>query len=461
MSVEGPGGLAGPLTRPEPGEDAPKLPGSVRRRTWRAVALAVIVVLGVLGGAALAAWRNGRSDNGWLAWFFLTLPLAIVAIMYGRRAEAKVVDVDGPVRDENRARLARRIALAAVVLATMLSLGLVIWASWNGLIDVGNTFFSWEHLSNSFPEVFDGFKLNIAIFIVAEILVLAWGLLVAIVRQLPGRSAAPLRWLATIYVDLFRGLPAIVTIYLVVFGLPLTQLPIISDTADIDFKFLGLQIDQVVVLGIFALVLVYGAYVAEVYRAGIESVHWSQRRGAGPRALPGAVDAPRRGAASDPARDPAADERLHRAAEGHGAAQRRRGPRGLQPGSHLCGQQLQPVVGDGPRALLPRDHDPDDPLHRLRGQARPASACRRVQHERLHDAIDSDAGDRSTSGRDPRIGEALWPDHRAERRRPRRRRARGRVPDRCVGVGQVHAAALRERARAVQQRDGCRRRPQR
>jgi polar amino acid transport system permease protein len=237
-------------------------------------------VLGVLGGAALAAWRNGRSDNGWLAWFLLTVPLAIVAIMYGRRAEAKVVDVDGPVRDENRARLARRIALGAVVLATMLSLGLVIWASWNGLIDVGNTFFSWHHLSASFPEVWDGFKLNIFIFLVAEILVLAWGLVVAIVRQLPGRSAAPLRWLATAYVDLFRGLPAIVTIYLVVFGLPLTQLPIISDSADIDFKLLGLQMDQVVILGIFALVLVYGAYVAEVYRAGIESVHWSQRAAA-------------------------------------------------------------------------------------------------------------------------------------------------------------------------------------
>lgn len=280
MSVEGPGGLAGALARPEPGEDAPKLPGSVRRRTWRAVALAVTIVLGVLGGAGLAAWRNGRSDNGWLAWFLLTVPLAIVAIMYGRRAEAKVVDVDGPVRDENRARLARRIALGAVVLAAMLSLGLVIWASWNGLIDVGNTFFSWKHLSASFPEVFDGFKLNILIFIVAEILVLSWGLLIAIVRQLPGRSAAPLRWLATIYVDLFRGLPAIVTIYLVVFGLPLTQLPIISDSADIEFKVLGLQIDQVVVLGIFALVLVYGAYVAEVYRAGIESVHWSQRAAA-------------------------------------------------------------------------------------------------------------------------------------------------------------------------------------
>jgi polar amino acid transport system permease protein len=290
MSAGGSGDLAGPLThaaRPgerDPGEVAGPgeagITGAARRRTWRAVAFGSTVVLVVLAGAGLAAWRSDRPDNGDLAWLLLTLPAGIVAILYGRRAEAKVVDIDGPVRDERRGRLARRIALAAVVLATMLSLGLVIWASWNGLIDVGNTFFSWKHISASFPEVFDGFKLNVAIFVVAEVLVLAWGLLIAIVRQLPGRSAAPLRWLATLYVDVFRGLPAIVTIYLVVFGLPLTQLPVIKDTANVDFKVLGLQIDQLFILGVLSLTLVYGAYVAEVYRAGIESVHWSQRAAA-------------------------------------------------------------------------------------------------------------------------------------------------------------------------------------
>ena len=125
-----------------------------------------------------------------------------------------------------------------------------------------------------------GFKLNILIFIVAEILVLIWGLIVAIVRRLPGRAAAPLRWLAVAYVDIFRGLPAIITIYLVVFGLPLTQLPLVQETADIDFTVLGVQIDQLFILGVLALTLVYGAYVAEVYRSGIESIHWSQRAAA-------------------------------------------------------------------------------------------------------------------------------------------------------------------------------------
>jgi polar amino acid transport system permease protein len=65
-----------------------------------------------------------------------------------------------------------------------------------------------------------------------------------------------------------------------VFGLPLTQLPIVEETADVDFTVLGVQVDQLFILGVLALVLVYGAYVAEVYRSGIESIHWSQRAAA-------------------------------------------------------------------------------------------------------------------------------------------------------------------------------------
>ena len=79
---------------------------------------------------------------------------------------------------------------------------------------------------------------------------------------------------------MFRGLPAIITIYLIGFGLPLTQLPIIEDTADIDFTVLGVRVDQPFLLGVLALTLVYGAYVAEVFRSGIESIHWSQRAAA-------------------------------------------------------------------------------------------------------------------------------------------------------------------------------------
>jgi polar amino acid transport system permease protein len=112
-----------------------------------------------------------------------------------------------------------------------------------------------------------GFWLNIKLFVVAELIVLPWSLLVAIVRMLPGRACGPVRWLAIAYIDVFRGIPAIITIYLIVFGFSLAGVPLF-DRLHGD--------SQLFWLAVFALVLVYGAYVAEVYRAGLESIHWSQ-----------------------------------------------------------------------------------------------------------------------------------------------------------------------------------------
>jgi polar amino acid transport system permease protein len=105
----------------------------------------------------------------------------------------------------------------------------------------------------------------------AEILVLAFGLLVAVMRLLPGRAGRPLRVLAIGYVDTFRAIPSIIVLYLVGFGLSLAQVPIVKDLSPIW-------------LAIFALTLTYSGYVAEVYRAGIESIHpsqWSAARSLG------------------------------------------------------------------------------------------------------------------------------------------------------------------------------------
>lgn len=129
--------------------------------------------------------------------------------------------------------------------------------------DFFHQFFNWNDLRDSFPLIWEGFRINIQIFVIAEILVLIWGLVLALLRGLPGRAAAPFRWLAIAYIDLFRGIPAIVLIFIVGFGTPKTDIPLVS-------SFSILQ------LGILALTMIYGAYVAEVYRAGIESVHWSQ-----------------------------------------------------------------------------------------------------------------------------------------------------------------------------------------
>ena len=240
-----------------------------------AVALSSSSVLLAVAGGVVALLRSGSTDNGFLILFTAAFPLAVFALAFGRLAETRIVERDGSLRDEAAARLSRRIAVGGITVSALLALGLGIWSAWTGLEDVQEVFFSLPDLGDSAGLVFDGFVLNIKIFVVAEIIVLAWGLTIAIARDLPGRAAAPLRWFAVAYVDIFRGLPAIITIYLVVFGLPLTQLSIVPGP---EASFLGF--DQVEMLGILALVLVYGAYVAEVYRSGIESVHWSQRAAA-------------------------------------------------------------------------------------------------------------------------------------------------------------------------------------
>jgi polar amino acid transport system permease protein len=130
-------------------------------------------------------------------------------------------------------------------------------------VAVGRTFFFLPLIRDSFGLVLTAFWTNVYIFCVAEVLVLVWALVVAIARLIPGAPGQPIRLIATVYTDIFRGLPAIITIYLVGFGLPLTGLPVVSDF-------------PMEWYAILALTLTYGAYVAEVYRSGIESIHWSQ-----------------------------------------------------------------------------------------------------------------------------------------------------------------------------------------
>ena len=102
------------------------------------------------------------------------------------------------------------------------------------------------------------------IFCIAEVLVLAFALLLAVIRSLPGPVFFPLRALAVAYTDFFRGVPTILDRDLLGLGVPALRL-----TAPPTRRSFW---------GIVSLVLVYTAYVSEVYRAGIESVHPSQRR---------------------------------------------------------------------------------------------------------------------------------------------------------------------------------------
>jgi polar amino acid transport system permease protein len=151
---------------------------------------------------------------------------------------------------------------------------------------VGKTFFYLPLIVEKWPLVVQAFWTNVKIFVIAEILVLVWGLVVAIARLMPGPSGQPVRILAIAYCDIFRGLPAILTLYLVGFGLPISGLPdlIIPPIVGLFVNFDGMtaaEIKQYTRIPlpwycILALTLTYGAYVAEVYRAGIESIHPSQ-----------------------------------------------------------------------------------------------------------------------------------------------------------------------------------------
>lgn len=162
-----------------------------------------------------------------------------------------------------RSRERRGQAVAAISTVVVIG-GLAVWILTSpGWPTVRETFFSWAIFKDSFPEVLGGFWLDVKLFMVVEVVVLIVGLAIALVRTSRAPTLFPLRLLGTVYVDLFRGFPTIILIVLVGFGVPALRLQ-------------GLPTDPVVLGGI-ALALSYSAYVAEVYRAGIASVHRGQR----------------------------------------------------------------------------------------------------------------------------------------------------------------------------------------
>jgi polar amino acid transport system permease protein len=155
------------------------------------------------------------------------------------------------------------IAVAStVVFFALIALVVVNSPGWER---VKASFFDWENFSESAPGIIAAFRVNVALFLIAEILILLFGLLLAVLRNLSGPVLYPIRLLATVYVDVFRALPGILVIFLLGFGIPGLRLPGIPEWMNDPFFW-----------GIVALTLIYSAYVSEVYRAGIESVHPSQ-----------------------------------------------------------------------------------------------------------------------------------------------------------------------------------------
>ncbi len=172
-----------------------------------------------------------------------------------------------------RPRLRGKRALAVSVLSTLLLLGVLLGAFFlaPGSAQVRETFFNLKAMrialtgdpSNGIFSVPAALLLNIEMFLGAEVLILILAMVIALVRQLQGPVFFPYRMLAIAYTDFFRGVPLILVIYAIGFGVPALNMA-------------GVSTQATWVYGVAALVLSYSAYVSEVYRAGIESVHPSQ-----------------------------------------------------------------------------------------------------------------------------------------------------------------------------------------
>ncbi len=161
---------------------------------------------------------------------------------------------------------AKGAAIAAT--STVVVFGLLVWwvlTSPNWPL-VQARFFSGEHFRASAPDIVAGFWLDVAMFIVAQVAILLFALLIAVLRSLRGPAFLPVRILAVVYIDFFRGIPLILALLLFGFGIPALQLPGVPSS--------------VMFWGVATLVLSYSAYTAEVYRSGIDSVPESQRASA-------------------------------------------------------------------------------------------------------------------------------------------------------------------------------------
>jgi polar amino acid transport system permease protein len=162
-----------------------------------------------------------------------------------------------------RRRTVRSFGVATLSTVLVLGLAGVAVVSSPGWQRVSETYFSWDKAVDSFPAVLEGLWLNIRVMVLCAVLIVMLSLLIAVLRTLRGPVAFPLRLLGTAYVDVFRGLPLLLVLFLLGFGGPALNLTGLPSSA--------------LFWGCAALVLSYSAYVAEVFRAGIESIHPSQR----------------------------------------------------------------------------------------------------------------------------------------------------------------------------------------
>ncbi|GAA5018719.1 amino acid ABC transporter permease [Kitasatospora paranensis] len=178
-------------------------------------------------------------------------------------------------REAHRRRRSRRSALIAAVSTAVTALALyLLVVNSPGWQRTRETFFNAAYARQALPEVLRGLRINLELMTVCGALILVLGLVLALLRTLRGPVFLPVRLLVTAYVDFFLGLPMIICLLVMITGVPALRLT-------------GVTTDPLL-LGGAALVLTYSAYVSEVFRAGIQSVHPSQRAAARSLGLTGA-----------------------------------------------------------------------------------------------------------------------------------------------------------------------------
>lgn len=165
-----------------------------------------------------------------------------------------------------RSRSARSLTISAISTAVVAVVLVLVVSSAPGWPAVRQAYFSRDKAVSSFPAVLEGLWLNLRIMVVCGVVIAILGLAIAVGRTVRGPVAFPLRLLCTAYVDLFRGLPLLLVLLLLGYGMPALRLTGVPNSP--------------LFWGGVALILSYSAYVAEVFRAGIESVHPSQRAAA-------------------------------------------------------------------------------------------------------------------------------------------------------------------------------------
>ena len=188
------------------------------------------------------------------------------------RARSRITTEWQPSERELKRRDYRRKAaikyglISALSSALVLGTLVVVLVTSPGFKSLSDTFFNWVYGAEVLPKILLGFMTNVVLTIIAASCVAILGLTIALLRTSRSPALTPFRFLATIYVDLFRGIPMILVILLVGFGIPALRIK-------------GLT-NNVLILGTLAVVITYTAYVAEVLRSGILTVHPSQRAAA-------------------------------------------------------------------------------------------------------------------------------------------------------------------------------------